>query len=70
MRGTERALGGLLAADLLHEARHWSSSSSAPVVTIGVMIVSIWYFGWARHTVEGRIRTVDEDPPPVALPSR
>ena len=31
------------------------------MVTIGVMlIVTIWYFGWARKTFKGPIRTIDE----------
>ena len=46
----------------------WSSVNYAPLVTIGVMlIVSVWYFGWARHTFKGPIRTIDEDLPAMPL---
>ena len=39
----------------------WSFVNYAPMVTIGVMlIVTIWYFGWARKTFKGPIRTIDE----------
>jgi len=38
----------------------WSAVNYAPLVTIGVMLaVTIWYFGWARKTFTGPIRTVD-----------
>jgi amino acid transporter len=40
----------------------WSSFNFAPLVTIGVMLaVTIWYFGWAKKTFTGPIRTVDDD---------
>jgi amino acid transporter len=33
----------------------------APVVVIGVMlVVTIWYFGWANKTFKGPIRTIDD----------
>jgi hypothetical protein len=33
----------------------------APLVTIGVILaVTIWYFGWAKKTFKGPIRTIDE----------
>jgi amino acid transporter len=39
----------------------WSSVNYAPLVTIGVMaIVTIWYFGWAKNTFKGPIRTIDD----------
>jgi hypothetical protein len=39
----------------------WSSFNFAPLVTIGVMLaVTIWYFGWAKKTFTGPIRTVDD----------
>jgi amino acid transporter len=38
----------------------WSAFNYAPLITGGVMIaVTVWYFGWARHTFKGPIRTVD-----------
>jgi amino acid transporter len=38
----------------------WSAVNYAPLVTIGVMLaVTIWYFGWARRTFKGPIRTID-----------
>jgi hypothetical protein len=39
----------------------WSFVNYAPMVTIGViLIVTIWYLGWARKTFKGPIRTIDE----------
>jgi amino acid transporter len=39
----------------------WSSANYAPLVMIGVIaIVAIWYFGWAKKTFKGPIRTVDD----------
>jgi amino acid transporter len=39
----------------------WSSANYAPLVTIGVIaIVTVWYFGWARKTFKGPIRTIDD----------
>jgi hypothetical protein len=33
----------------------------APVVVIGVMlVVTIWYFGWAKKTFKGPVRTIDD----------
>ncbi len=54
----------------------WSAVNYAPLVTIGVMVaVTAWYFGWARHTFKGPIRTVDmpeiesvAGPPPPPTP--
>ncbi len=38
----------------------WSAVNYAPLVTIGVMVaVTVWYFGWARHTFKGPVRTID-----------
>ncbi len=38
----------------------WSSVNYAPLVTIGVMLlVTIWYVGWARRYFKGPIRTID-----------
>ncbi len=38
----------------------WKSVNYAPLVTIGVMAaVTIWYFGWARRTFKGPVRTID-----------
>jgi amino acid transporter len=38
----------------------WTDVNYAPLVTVGVMlIVTIWYFGWARKTFKGPIRTID-----------
>jgi amino acid transporter len=38
----------------------WSSFNYAPLVTIVVMLaVAIWYYGWARHTFKGPIRTIE-----------
>jgi amino acid transporter len=46
-----------------------SDVNYAPVVTIGVMlVVTIWYFGWARRTFKGPIRTID-DPTVLADPA-
>jgi len=40
----------------------WSSVNYAPLVTIGVMaVVTLWYYGWARHTFKGPVRTIDDD---------
>jgi amino acid transporter len=40
---------------------NWSAVNYAPLVTIGVMAaVTIWYFGWARRTFTGPIRTIGE----------
>jgi amino acid transporter len=37
----------------------------APVVVVGVMlVVTIWYFGWANKTFKGPIRTIDDELPP------
>jgi hypothetical protein len=39
----------------------WSFANYAPIVTIGVIaIVTIWYFGWARKTFKGPVRTIDD----------
>jgi hypothetical protein len=39
----------------------WSSANYAPLVMIGVIgIVAIWYFGWAKKTFKGPIRTIDD----------
>jgi amino acid transporter len=46
----------------------WGDVNYAPLITIAVMaVVTIWYFGWARNTFKGPIRTIDEELPPVAL---
>jgi amino acid transporter len=38
----------------------WSAVNYAPLVTIGVMVlVTLWYLGWARRTFKGPIRTID-----------
>ena len=39
----------------------WNSVNYAPLVVIVVMLcVTIWYFGWARKTFNGPIRTIDD----------
>ena len=36
----------------------WSAVNYAPIVTIGTIVaVMIWYFGWAKRTFKGPIRT-------------
>ncbi len=48
----------------------WSSVNYAPLVTIGTIVgVMIWYFGWARKTFKGPIRTIDELDAEQALPA-
>jgi amino acid transporter len=38
----------------------WGAVNYAPLVTIGVMlIVTIWYVGWARHYFTGPVRTIE-----------
>jgi amino acid transporter len=38
----------------------WSSVNYAPIVTLTVIAaVTIWYFGWARRTFKGPVRTID-----------
>ena len=47
----------------------WSSVNYAPIATIGLMlVVTIWYIGWAKKTFKGPIRTIDELDMEVALP--
>jgi amino acid transporter len=47
----------------------WSAVNYAPIVTIGtILAVMIWYFGWARKTFKGPIRTIDELDTEIALP--
>jgi len=39
----------------------WNSVNYAPLVVIVVMVgVTIWYFGWAKKTFKGPVRTIDE----------
>jgi amino acid transporter len=39
----------------------WSSVNYAPIVTIGlILIVGIWYFGWAKRTFTGPVSTIDD----------
>ena len=39
----------------------WNSVNYAPLVVVFVMLcVTIWYFGWARKTFNGPIRTIDD----------
>jgi amino acid transporter len=39
----------------------WNSANFAPLVTIGTMLlVSVWYFGWAKKTFKGPVRTIDD----------
>jgi len=39
----------------------WNSVNYAPLVVVFVMLcVTIWYFGWARKTFKGPIRTIDD----------
>jgi amino acid transporter len=39
----------------------WTYVNYAPLITIGVMVaVTVWYYGWARHTFKGPVRTIDE----------
>jgi hypothetical protein len=41
----------------------------APLVTFGVMAaVTIWYFGWAKRTFKGPIRTIEDIDTAQALP--
>ncbi len=48
----------------------WSSVNYAPLVTIGTIVgVMIWYFGWARKTFKGPIRTIDELDVEQSLPA-
>jgi len=43
-----------------NSAFSWNFVNYAPLVVVGVMlIVTIWYFGWARKTFKGPIRTID-----------
>jgi amino acid transporter len=43
----------------------WSAFNYAPLVTIGVMLaVTIWYFGWAKNTFKGPVRTIESPPDP------
>ena len=47
----------------------WSAVNYAPIVTIGtILAVMIWYFGWAKKTFKGPIRTIDELDTEIALP--
>ncbi len=40
---------------------NWTYVNYAPLITIGVMVaVTVWYYGWARHTFTGPIRTIDD----------
>jgi amino acid transporter len=40
---------------------NWNSVNYAPLVTIGlILIVGIWYFGWARKTFTGPVNTFNE----------
>lgn len=40
---------------------NWNLVNYAPLVTIGLMAaVTIWYFGWAKKTFKGPIRTIDD----------
>jgi amino acid transporter len=40
---------------------NWNSVNYAPLIVIGVMVlVTIWYAGWAHKTFKGPVRTVDE----------
>jgi drug/metabolite transporter (DMT)-like permease len=44
-----------------NHAFSWSAVNYAPLVTIGVMLaVTIWYFGWAKNTFKGPVRTIDD----------
>jgi len=48
----------------------WNAVNYAPLVTIGLIVaVAIWYFGWARKTFKGPIRTVDELDVEQSLPA-
>jgi amino acid transporter len=48
---------------------NWSAVNYAPIVTIGVMVVvTIWFAGWAKKTFKGPIRTIDELNAAEALP--
>ena len=39
----------------------WNFVNYAPFVTFGTMaVVTIWYFGWAKNTFKGPIRTIDD----------
>jgi len=47
----------------------WSAVNYAPIVTIGtILAVMIWYFGSAKKTFKGPIRTIDELDTEIALP--
>ncbi len=44
-----------------NESFSWNAVNYAPLVTFGTMlIVTIWYFGWAKNTFKGPIRTIDD----------
>ncbi len=48
----------------------WSAVNYAPIVTIGTIVaVMIWYFGWAKRTFKGPIRTIDELDTEQSLPA-
>ncbi|MGO9489889.1 MAG: amino acid permease [Solirubrobacteraceae bacterium] len=48
----------------------WNFVNYAPLVTIGVMlVVTIWYAGWAKRTFKGPVRTIDELDVEQALPA-
>ncbi len=47
----------------------WSAVNYAPIVTIVTMVaVTIWYFGWAKRTFKGPIRTIDDSNMAESLP--
>jgi len=48
----------------------WNSVNYAPLITFGTIIaVTVWYFGWARKTFKGPIRTIDELDTDISLPA-
>ena len=52
-----------------NKAFSWNSVNYAPLVVVFVMLcVTIWYFGWAKRTFKGPIRTID-DPTVTADPA-
>jgi len=47
----------------------WSAVNYAPIVTIGTIVaVMIWYFGSAKRSFKGPIRTIDQLDTEIALP--
>jgi amino acid transporter len=56
-----------------NKAFSWNSVNYAPLVVVFVMLsVTVWYFGWAKNTFKGPLRTIDlpdEGGAPAAPPA-